>query len=444
MKFSASFVLLAVSAVFATANPLQAVLLHNEPHRVASSQDALLERITELSALNADPVELYKLVDPEGAAGLDEPRLLHIWGEEKAEWLTEGDKLRLHRQGLKFTDITETRELGNKNKLKVQAITEFPKISYGTRVRDVISHLSVHNLRDNLEKLTSFFNRFYKSENGAASSHWLYLQVLDIIAKADPSIPLSIRKFTHTFPQSSVIARFEPKHPSPNRTAAVIIGAHQDSANYLHPLLPAPGADDDGSGTVTILEAFRALVERKFTPEYPVEFHWYAGEEGGLLGSRPIAAEYEALGRDVRAMLQFDMTAYTKANHTPTVAFITTDVSTPLTEYGILLAEEYADYPVQRKRCIFEVRRSVLICLRNFFFLGAKLFPRAGSDHMSWHDAGYIAAFATEGDPYTEFDPYVHTANDTMYLPNGEFSFDHALEFSKVAVAFAVELGGWV
>jgi len=201
----------------------------------------------------------------------------------------------------------------------------------------------------------------------------------------------------------------------------VIIGAHQDSANYLHPLLPAPGADDDGSGTVTILEAFRALVERKFTPEYPVEFHWYAGEEGGLLGSRPIAAEYEALGRDVRAMLQFDMTAYTKANHTPTVAFITTDVSTPLTEYGILLAEEYADYPVQR----------------------AKLFPRAGSDHMSWHDAGYIAAFATEGDPYTEFDPYVHTTNDTMYLPNGEFSFDHALEFSKVAVAFAVELGGW-
>ncbi|TFK55290.1 Zn-dependent exopeptidase [Heliocybe sulcata] len=424
MKLSVSFVVSALFAVLNTANALQVVLDDSHPpHHAFGLKNAPLEhRIQQFSHVTADPVELYKLVDPDGAADLNEPRLLKIWGEQEAEWLTEGDKLRLHRQGLKFTDITETRNLGQKNKVKVQAATEFPEISYGTKIRDVISHLSAHDMRDNLEKLTSFFNRFYKSENGGASSHWLYLQVLTyIIAKADPTIPLSIRKFTHSFPQSSIIARFEPRYPSSNKTAAVIIGAHQDSANYLHPLLPAPGADDDGSGTVTILEAFRVLVERNLTPEYPVEFHWYAGEEGGLLGSRPIAAEYEMLGRDVRGMLQFDMTAYTKTNHTPTVAFITTDVNTPLTEYAVSLSKEYADYPVQL----------------------AKLFPRAGSDHMSWHDAGYKAGFATEGDPYTEFDPYVHTSvNDTMYLPDGEFSFEHALEFSKVAVAFAVELGG--
>ncbi|TFK47749.1 Zn-dependent exopeptidase [Heliocybe sulcata] len=427
MRLSLSFVALALSA-FVSADPLQTVLglQDNTDSAGLSSQNQLLERIEEFSELTSDPVELYKLVDPAGAADLDEPRLLHIWGiqdsEENAEWVTEGDKLRLHQQGIKFTDTTETQDLGKKNALKALAVTEFPKISYGTQVRDVISHLSAHNMQDNLEKLTSFFNRFYKSENGGASSHWVYSQVLDIIAKAPPSTPLSLRKFTHTFPQSSVIARFEPKYPSPNKTAAVIIGAHQDSANYRFPLLPAPGADDDGSGTVTILEAFRALVDRGFTPEYPVEFHWYAAEEGGLLGSRAVAAEYESLGRDVRAMIQFDMTAYTKQSHTPTVAFITTDVNTPLTEYTISLAEEYADYPVQR----------------------AKLFPGAGSDHMSWHRAGYPGAFATEGDPFTEFDPYIHTSNDTMYLADGEFSFEHALEFSKVAVAFAVELGGWV
>lgn len=39
------------------------------------------------------------------------------------------------------------------------------------------------------------------------------------------------------------------------------IGAHQDSVNLLLPMfLRSPGADDDGSGTVTILEAFRVLV----------------------------------------------------------------------------------------------------------------------------------------------------------------------------------------
>ena len=38
------------------------------------------------------------------------------------------------------------------------------------------------------------------------------------------------------------------------------------------------GADDDGSGTVTILEAYRALLESDFKPNRTVEFHWYSAE----------------------------------------------------------------------------------------------------------------------------------------------------------------------
>lgn len=84
-----------------------------------------------------------------------------------------------------------------------------------------------------------------------------------------------------------------------------ILGAHQDSTNFL-PFLAAPGADDDGSGTVTILEALRALVTAGFQPESDVEWHWYSAEEGGLLGSQEVAAEYERQGTKVRAMLQQD------------------------------------------------------------------------------------------------------------------------------------------
>jgi Zn-dependent M28 family amino/carboxypeptidase len=35
----------------------------------------------------------------------------------------------------------------------------------------------------------------------------------------------------------------------------------------MWPFLPAPGADDDGSGTVTILESYRALLAANFTRE---------------------------------------------------------------------------------------------------------------------------------------------------------------------------------
>ena len=36
------------------------------------------------------------------------------------------------------------------------------------------------------------------------------------------------------------------------------------------------GADDGGSGTVAILEAYRALLESDFEPNRTVEFHWYS------------------------------------------------------------------------------------------------------------------------------------------------------------------------
>ena len=103
-----------------------------------------------------------------------------------------------------------------------------------------------------------------------------------------------------------MIARFEPARRSHTiKTPAIILGSHLDSANYEFPLLPAPGADDGGSGTVTILEAFRALVQAGFKPKVPVEFHWYAGEEGGLLGSQDIVSEYLYQRKDIGAMIQF-------------------------------------------------------------------------------------------------------------------------------------------
>jgi len=112
--------------------------------------------------------------------------------------------------------------------------------------------------------------------------------------------------FTHPFPQPSIIARFEPQVRNFTQQLT-IIGAHQDSANYLFPLLPAPGADDDCSGTVSILEAFRVLAESGYIPENgPVEFHWYAGEEGGLLGSMAIARYKKDSGAKIGAMMEFE------------------------------------------------------------------------------------------------------------------------------------------
>lgn len=59
----------------------------------------------------ADPVDALVALQPDMADTLAEPRLIHVHGEKMAEWMTEGDKLRLRRKGRKFRDITDFQEL---------------------------------------------------------------------------------------------------------------------------------------------------------------------------------------------------------------------------------------------------------------------------------------------------------------------------------------------
>ena len=65
-----------------------------------------------LSALktHTDPVAALLSLQPDLKIDLAQPRLLHVSGEKKAEWMTEGDKMRLRRKGKKFVDITEHEE----------------------------------------------------------------------------------------------------------------------------------------------------------------------------------------------------------------------------------------------------------------------------------------------------------------------------------------------
>lgn len=183
--------------------------------------------------------------------------------------------------------------------------TDLPKLTHQSLVKRLFPFVDTERMHGALKHLTSYYNRYYGGSTGEESSQWLHDHIAGIIAEAPYHTHISLEYFTHRFPQSSIIARFEPKVRDFSKPLT-IIGAHQDSANYLFPLLPAPGADDDGSGTISILEAFRVLATNGFIPkEGPVEFHWYAAEEGGLLGSQDIAAYKKKEGATIGAMMEF-------------------------------------------------------------------------------------------------------------------------------------------
>lgn len=193
-------------------------------------------------------------------------------------------------------------------------------------------------MRDHLEIFTAFYTRYYKSSTGVASAKWLYDQVNSTVASSGADqYGTTVRLFDHEWGQPSIIARIPGQS---NKT--IVIGAHQDSINLLFPaMFPAPGADDDGSGTVTILEAMRVLLTSQQIVQgqatNTIEFHWYSAEEGGLLGSQAVFEEYSRQGRDIKAMFQQDMTGYVtktlEAGQPESVGVIIDFVDLGLTEF---------------------------------------------------------------------------------------------------------------
>jgi len=82
------------------------------------------------------------------------------------------------------------------------------------------------------------------------------------------------------------------------------IGAHSDS------VFAGPGINDDGSGTIGILEA--AIQLSKYSTNNAVRFCWWSGEEFGLLGSTHYVETLNATQGElekIKLYLNFDMIA---------------------------------------------------------------------------------------------------------------------------------------
>jgi len=379
---------------------------------------------TLLAASLATSASALTILRPEqqqavfGTTAANEERYLIEFGPGDTRWVTEDDKWVLKREGLKFMDITATQDLGISRALSDQATVTFPsKPSYNSTLFPLMKDLSKKQMRKHLETFTAFHTRYYRSDYGAQSSAWLYKQVNETVADSGAAkYGAHVDVFPHPWGQASVIATLPGKS---NKT--VVIGAHQDSINlFLPSILAAPGADDDGSGTVTILEALRVLLQSedvvKGEMDNTVEFHWYSAEEGGLLGSQAIFSAYEKEGRDVKAMLQQDMTGYVaktlEAGEKESVGVITDYVDPGLTEFIKKVITEYCDIPYVLTKCGY-----------------------ACSDHASASKAGYPSAFVIESD-FKYSDKKIHTTEDKIeYL-----SFDHMLQHARLTLGLVYEL----
>lgn len=117
----------------------------------------------------------------------------------------------------------------------------------------------------------------------------------------------------------------------------VIVSAHYDSTGGSS-TARGPGADDNGSGVVVLLEALRVLASAGFKPKNTLEFHFYGGEEGGLLGSQAVFSNYKSAGKSVLAVVNQDMAGYSPSGK---LSIYTDYVDSGLTAYTRVVANAY-------------------------------------------------------------------------------------------------------
>ncbi len=98
--------------------------------------------------------------------------------------------------------------------------------------------------------------------------------------------------------------------PAPSAQAISSIHVNVDSLRKIRPPRPDSinnGADDDGSGSMAVLEIAQAMAATRPHPKRSMLFVWHTGEELGLLGSRWFT-DHTTVPRDsIVAQLNIDM-----------------------------------------------------------------------------------------------------------------------------------------
>ncbi|MFJ4647304.1 M28 family metallopeptidase [Streptomyces bobili] len=277
-------------------------------------------------------------------------------------------------------------------------------------------------------------------------------RVVEALARRFQDLGLTVR--LHPFRwRGHQLFNVEAEHRVTGADSTVLIAAHLDStaANgeffdadgeprlYDPAVDPAPGADDDGSGTSGVLaaaECLKALLEDGGAPTRNVRFVLFNAEEQALAGSKFYARAAAAAGDRIAGVFQMDMIAGRQQGSTPTVE-IHSGSSVP---GPVVSASDALGGRVARTVPVIDPEVTVQQVT------GADDPAVGRSDHASFHERGWAAVAVSEdlfstpdGAPGNGTRQY-HTPGDTLH--DQDHSTDFAATVARSVTATALTLAG--
>ncbi|THH07199.1 hypothetical protein EW145_g3545 [Phellinidium pouzarii] len=255
-------------------------------------------------------------------------------------------------------------------------------LSHNKSIAHVVDSLSIVQMHKDITYLTGeAVDSFIESRHSfhpdtINAAQWISTQIESTGASCE------LRPFLSGF-APNVICRY---NGTEDTNAIVLLSAHYDSRGS-YGSTRAPGGDDDGSGTVSVLSIARTIGKMGITFKSDVELCLFAGEEQGLLGSKAYSRELREADANITLMIQADMLAYHKPGEPPQLG-LPDRIGTP--EVAQLVANISFLYSPE---------------------LEVGFTPACCSDHQSFHEQGFAATQVFErAGPIA--DPLYHNSGD--------------------------------
>lgn len=289
-------------------------------------------------------------------------------------------------------------------------------------IKALVEAVSKDELARNLRALVGFGTRHTLSETRSATRgigaarEYLRTTLASYAAAKDSAMTVALRSFVQEpdgrrVDRATEIVNVLATVPGTDASRLVIVSGHYDSmpTNVMDRTSDAPGANDDGSGTVVALECARLAAALK--PRATLVFAAVAGEEQSLLGSGLLARTIEADGRSVVFMITNDIVGGATGSNgrrEPDVlrCFSEGVPSGPKDERGRVLrtiegsdndapSRQAARYLAERAP-LYTPGFSVRLVFRQDRYL-------RGGDHKSFNDRGFAAIRLTEPNENYDF-----------------------------------------
>jgi hypothetical protein len=244
-------------------------------------------------------------------------------------------------------------------------------------IPNLIAEVSLERLRADILALQNFKTRYASTPQCEAAGVFILKQFRQtgLSAATDPF------SFETQYKSKNILAII-PGKVAPKKI--VLACAHYDSYS-TNPLVSAPGADDNASGTAAILELARVLADEEF--DFSIVLLCVSAEEWGLYGSAHYARQAREDGAEIIAVVNLDMIAY-PGGQQRVLDVIGDRQSEWLADRFITIAQPY-------------------VSLRLAKVIDPSL---TWSDHSSFWDQGYSALCGIEDSD----NPYYHRTSDTL------------------------------